>query len=663
MSSGDAVEKKSMRQWMLKITQYAEQLLADLDALDWPEGIKAMQREWIGRSEGADVVFGVADTNKAFTVFTTRPDTLFGATYCVLAPEHPLSLKITTSEQMEDVKAYIQTASQKSAQDRMKDERTKTGVFTGAYAVNPVNDARIPIWIADYVLAEYGYGAIMAVPAHDTRDYEFAKKFDLPIIEVISGGDVAQEAWTGDGTLVNSPLIDGLNVADAKTKITAWLEERNTGKGTVNYKLRDWLFSRQRYWGEPFPLVRLEDGTVKTVPMKDLPVLLPPLDDYRPTADGAPPLARAADWVNTVDPESGRPVQRETNTMPQWAGSCWYFLRFCDPQNDAEAWSKEAETYWMPVDLYVGGAEHAVLHLLYSRFWHKVLYDAGVVHTREPFLKLFNQGMILAYSFKDAQGKYHYPGEVDRDGELWRLKKTGEVVEAQIEKMSKSRYNVVNPDEVIREYGADAMRLYEMFMGPLDRDKPWTDEGVQGVFRFLRRVWTLYVGEGDSLNARIAESGMDSGITRELHKTIKAVTQDIETMSFNTAIARMMEFVNNAMKADVLERSAAEQFVLVLSPFVPHLAEELWSRLGHEDTLAYETWPQYDEALLVETTMEIPVQVLGKLRGKIKISVNSDKETVLATAKADPKVMSYIEGKTILKEIYVPGKMVNLVVK
>ncbi|NLV45337.1 MAG: leucine--tRNA ligase [Candidatus Hydrogenedentes bacterium] len=663
VETGDAVEKKSMRQWMLKITEYAEQLLAGLDDLDWPEGIKAMQREWIGRSEGADVVFSVADTNKQFTVFTTRPDTLFGATYCVLAPEHPLSLEITTPEQRDAVQAYINAAAQKSAQDRMKDERTKTGVFTGAYAVNPVNNTRVPIWIADYVLAEYGYGAIMAVPAHDTRDYEFAVIFNLPIIEVISGGDITKEAWTGDGTLVNSGLLNGLKVGEAKRKISAWLEDRGVGKGTINYKLRDWLFSRQRYWGEPFPLIRLEDGTVKAVPMKDLPLLLPPLDDYRPTADGAPPLARATEWVNTQDPDTGLPAVRETNTMPQWAGSCWYFLRFCDPRNDNAAWSEEAERYWMPVDLYVGGAEHAVLHLLYSRFWHKVLYDAGLVHTPEPFTKLFNQGMILAYSYKDAQGKYHYPREIEREGDVCRLKEGGQPVETQIEKMSKSRYNVVNPDEVVREYGADAMRLYEMFMGPLDRDKPWTDEGVQGVFRFLRRVWSLFVAEDGELSGRLREAVDDLDITRELHRTIKAVTQDIESMSFNTAIARMMEFVNGAMKAEALDKAGMGQFVLLLAPFAPHLAEELWSLLGHAGTLAYEPWPTYDEALLVENTLEIPVQVLGKLRGKITVPADADKDTILQAAKADPKVLPYIEGKTIVKEIYVPGKMVNLVVK
>ncbi|HDP35051.1 MAG TPA: leucine--tRNA ligase [Candidatus Hydrogenedentes bacterium] len=685
VETGDPVEKRAMRQWMLKITEYAERLLADLDKLDWPEGIKAMQREWIGRSEGADVEFAVAGSGEKFTVFTTRPDTLFGATYCVLAPEHPLTLRITTDEQRAAVEAYIKTAERKSAQDRMKEEVTKTGVFTGAYAVNPVNNKEIPIWIADYVLAEYGYGAIMAVPAHDARDYEFAKTFSLPIIEVISrsSGDSiinrdceaqsslsgaycpqnCEEVWTGDGVLVNSQILDGLNVADAKKKITAWLEERGLGKGTVNYRLRDWLFSRQRYWGEPFPLLRGEDGVVRVVPMKDLPVLLPELDDYRPTDDGMPPLARATEWVNTTDPETGKPAARETNTMPQWAGSCWYFLRFCDPRNDNEAFSKEAENYWMPVDLYVGGAEHAVLHLLYSRFWHKVLYDAGHVHTDEFAMKLFNQGMILAYSYQDKQGKYHYPHEVERDGDVWKLKATGEVVNAQIEKMSKSRYNVVNPDDVVREYGADSMRLYEMFMGPLDRDKPWTEEGVQGVHRFLRRVWALFVTEDGGIHSRIVESGGDETMTRELHKTIKAVTNDLENMSFNTAIARMMEFVNAAMKAAAVNKADMEQFTLLLSPFAPHIAEELWEKMGHDTTLAYAPWPEYDEARLVENTIEIPVQVLGKLRGRIVVPADADQAAILEAAKADPKVLPHIEGKTVVKEIYIPGKMVNLVVK
>ncbi len=663
VETGDPVEKRAMRQWMLKITEYAERLLGDLDELDWPEGIKAMQREWIGRSEGADVTFTVAGSGDTFTVFTTRPDTLFGATYCVLAPEHSLLEKIVTDGQYDAVHSYIDAAGKKSAQDRMRDEREKTGVFTGAYAVNPVNGKEIPIWTADYVLAEYGYGAIMAVPAHDTRDYEFATKFELPIIEVISGGDVTKEAFTGDGILVNSPLIDGLRVPEAKKKITAWLEEQGIGTGTVNYKLRDWLFSRQRYWGEPFPLIRLEDGTYKAVPQKDLPIILPELDEYKPTEDGQPPLARAKDWVNTTDPDTGKPAQRETNTMPQWGGSCWYFLRFCDPRNDNEAWSKEAESYWMPVDLYIGGAEHAVLHLLYSRFWHKVLYDAGYVSTKEPFQKLFNQGMILAYSYQDDQGKYYYPEQVEHRGDQCFLKGTDTPVSTQIEKMSKSRYNVVNPDDVVREYGADSMRLYEMFMGPLDRDKPWTDEGVQGVHRFLKRVWNLYIQEDGALHARIVDNGGEEALQKELHKTIKAVGHDIEHLLFNTAIARMMEFVNATMKAKSVDKAIMEQFLLLLAPFAPHLAEEIWERLGHDGSLAYAPWPEYDEAMLVEDQIEIPIQIMGKVRGRVIVATDADKDTILTAAKAEPHIQKMLEGKQLIKEIYVPGKMVNFVAK
>jgi len=664
VETGDPVEKRMMRQWMLKITAYAERLLEDLDDLDWPEGIKAMQREWIGRSEGADAVFKVAGTDKEFTVFTTRPDTLFGATYCVLAPEHPLTLEIATAEQREQVGQYVAAASRRSAQERMQDERDKTGVFTGAYAINPVNNAEAPIWVADYVLAEYGYGAIMAVPAHDQRDYEFAKKFDLPIVEVVSGGDISEAAYTGDGAMVNSGILDGLDVEDAKRTISAWLEERGLGKATVSYRLRDWLFSRQRYWGEPVPLITLEDGTVRAVPLKDLPVTLPDLDEYRPTPDGQPPLARATDWVHTTDPETGQPAVRETNTMPQWAGSCWYFIRFCDAQNDQEAWSDEAERYWMPVDLYIGGAEHAVLHLLYSRFWHKVLYDAGHVSCKEPFTKLFNQGMILAHSYQDESGKYYYPDQVEKRGEDdYVVEGKGTPLRVQVEKMSKSRYNVVNPDTVVREYGADSMRLYEMFMGPLDRDKPWTDEGIQGVHRFVKRVWALFFAEDGGLHPRIVESGGDASMLRVLHATTKAVTEDIEALQFNTAIARMMEFVNAAMKAGALDQAWMEQFVLILSPFAPHLAEELWERLGHDNTLAYEPWPEYDEAYLVEDTIEVPVQVNGKLRAVVEMPADADQAAVLAAAKAAPKLAPHLEGKSVVKEIYVPGKLVNLVVK
>ena len=663
VETGDPVEKRLMKQWMLKITEYADRLNDDLDELDWPESIKTMQREWIGRSEGADVVFKVDGSGEEFTVFTTRPDTLYGATYCVLAPEHPLTLAIASDGQRADVEVYVDAASKRSAQDRMRDEREKSGVFTGAYAINPMNGEKTPIWTADYVLAEYGYGAIMAVPAHDTRDYAFATKFDIPIVEVVSGGDVSKEAYTGDGALVNSGIIDGLSVPEAKKKITAHLEAEGIGTGTINYKLRDWLFSRQRYWGEPFPIVTLEDGTVRAVPMTDLPVMLPELDEYKPTDDGQPPLARATDWMNTTDPETGATAQRETNTMPQWAGSCWYYLRYIDPTNDDAAWSKEAEDYWMPVDLYVGGAEHAVLHLLYARFWHKVLFDAGYVSTKEPFQKLFNQGMILAHSYKDQRGKYHYPDEAEQKGEAWVLKDSGEALDVQMEKMSKSRFNVVNPDDVVKHYGADSMRLYEMFMGPLDREKPWSDEGVQGVHRFLRRTWSLFITRDGDSNPVIGDADSDEAVDKSLHQAIKSVTHDIENMLFNTAISRMMEFVNTANKAKSLNKSDLGQFLLLLAPFAPHLAEELWRRLGHSDTLAYAVWPTHDESVLAEDTIKIPVQVNGKMRGLVEVPADADKDAILAAAKSEPKVAAHTENKKMVKEIFVPGKMVNFVVK
>jgi len=664
VETGDPVEKRLMKQWMLKITEYAERLLNDLDDLDWPEGIKAQQREWIGRSEGADILFSVAGSGEQFTVFSTRPDTLFGATFCVLAPEHSLVAGITTDAQRAEVEAYGDAASKRSAQDRMKEDRDKTGVFTGAFAVNPANGKEIPIWIADYVLADYGYGAIMAVPAQDERDWDFAKKFEIEIIRTVQPPENWEDkAYVGEGPAINSDFLDGLGIADAKKKMTEWLESNGTGKGTINYKLRDWLFSRQRYWGEPFPLVALEDGTTRAVPITDLPVMLPELDEYKPTDDGQPPLARAIDWVTTTDSESGKPAKRETNTMPQWAGSCWYFLRFIDPSNDNAAWSEEAEKYWMPVDLYIGGAEHAVLHLLYARFWHKVLFDAGHVSTNEPFQKLFNQGMILAHSYKDDNGKYHYPNQVEQRDGKWHTKDGGASVTTQIEKMSKSRYNVVNPDDVVIENGADSMRLYEMFMGPLDRDKPWTDEGVQGVHRFLKRTWALFINDEGTLNSKIVESGGDDTVEKALHATIKAVGNDIENLTFNTAISRLMEFVNLSMKAEAMNHDWMERFVLALAPFAPHIAEELWTRLGHDTTLAYEPWPSYDESLLTEDTIEIPVQINGKIRARLQLPADTEKEAVLEAAKAEKAIQKHLEGKKIVKEIYVPGRMVNLVVK
>ncbi len=658
VETGDEVIRKPMRQWMLKITAYAEKLLEGLDKVDWPESIKTMQREWIGKSTGADVKFKIAGQNIEFTVYTTRPDTLFGATYCVLAPEHALVKEIMTESQKEAVLSYIDQASKKSTQDRLAEAKEKTGVFTGAYAINPVNGDKIPVYISDYVLGDYGYGAIMAVPAHDQRDYDFAKAFHIEIKEVIQGGDISKEAYEGDGPLVNSSFLNGLHVKESKAKMIEWLEERGLGKGTVNYKLRDWLFARQRYWGEPFPIIHLEDGSIKSLPEKDLPVLLPPLAEFKPTADGEPPLARVEDWVNTTDSETGKLAKRETNTMPQWAGSSWYFLRYCDPHNNEQAWSKEADEYWMPVDVYVGGVEHAVLHLLYARFWQKVLFDAGLVSCDEPFKKLVNQGMVLAYSYRDDNGKYYYPKEVERKGNDWFVKETGVKVNTQVEKMSKSRYNVVNPDDVINDYGADSMRLYEMFMGPIEAEKPWADDGINGVNRFIKRFWNLF-----DMDGKIQETG-SAELTKLMHKTIKGVTDDMEKMLYNTSIAKLMEFVNAVYKSnEPVAKADMEKFVLLLAPLAPHVAEELWERLGHSHSLAHETWPTYDEAMTKSDTMDIVVQVMGKKRAIITVPVTISKEDVIQLAKATDGAQNFMAGKEILKEIYVPNRLVNFVIK
>ena len=584
------VVRKPMRQWMLRITEYADRLLDDLEGLDWPEGIKAMQRDWIGRSFGAEVDFPVVGHDAKISVFTTRPDTLFGATYMVLAPEHPLVEQITTPDRRVEVAGYVEAAGRKSERDRITDVKTKTGVFTGAYAENPVNDEQIPVWISDYVLISYGTGAIMAVPAHDERDYAFATAFGLPIVEVVSGGDVSKEAYSGDGVLVNSGLISGLSVLDGKAKITAWLEAQGKGKGTVNYKLRDWLFSRQRYWGEPFPLVHAEDGEIVLLDESELPLLLPEVETYQPSGTGESPLATISDWVEVTLPD-GRRGRRETNTMPQWAGSCWYYLRYLDPDNDTAAWDPEKERYWMPVDLYVGGAEHAVLHLLYARFWHKVLFDLGVVSTVEPFQKLFNQGMILG---EDNQ------------------------------KMSKSRGNVVNPDEVVDAYGADSMRLYEMFMGPLEATKPWQMSGVEGVRRFLERVWRLLVDQ-DSDACLADDEAPSDAVLRAMHKTVKKVTADLEGLRFNTAISAMMELVNVLTPLAERPREALSVLVRLVSPFAPHLGGELWQRLGNAESIAYAPWPTYDDALTLDATVGYAVQVNGKLRGQLVGSPHPDR--------------------------------------
>jgi leucyl-tRNA synthetase len=666
IETGDDVERRLMKQWMLKITEYADRLSEDLAGLDWPTGTHKAQYEWIGKSIGANVVFGVVGRTDAVTVFTTRPDTLFGGTYVVLAPEHPLVDALTIPDQRDAVAKYRDEVGKRSERDRTTEaaDAPKTGVATGAFAVNPVNGKHIPIWIADYVLASYGTGAVFACPAHDERDHAFAKKFGLPIIEVVKGGNVDEAAYTGDGPHVNSEFLDGLDIAAAKTKIIAWLEDKKLGEGTIRYKLRDWLFSRQRYWGEPFPTVTLADDTVKLVPKNELPVALPQIDEYKPTRDGQPPLARAKDWLAYTGAD-GTQATRETNTMPQWAGSCWYYLRFLSPTRDDVAWDAEEEKYWMPVDLYVGGNEHAVLHLLYARFWHKVLYDAGFVSTKEPFQRLFHQGMIHKTSFREASGKYHYDHEVEQRDGKWFVKGTDTPVETKLDKMSKSKYNVVNPDDMGDEYGADAMRMYELFMGPLEDGVEWETSGVAGTRRFLDRAWRLLVDpETDTLTSKVSEDAPtdNKDLERALHSAIKKVTAAVTDLKFNTAIAEMMVFVNEATKATAIPRDWFESFVKILSPFAPHVAEELWQRLGHRSTIAYAPWPVHDEAKLAKDVMVIAVQVMGKLRGQIEVAPDAPEAAIIAAAKADEKVAPFLEGKAIKREIYVKGRLVNIVV-
>ena len=623
---GHPVVRKPMKQWMLKITAYADRLLEDLALVQWPESIKMMQRNWIGRSEGAEVTFSIEGHQEALVVYTTRPDTLFGATYMVLAPEHDLVETITVPGQIEAVAAYVRAAALKSDLDRTDLAKGKSGVFTGAHAVNPVNGAQIPIWIADYVLASYGTGAIMAVPAHDQRDWEFARAFDLPIIPVVTDGngdapDVSESAAEAHGFAMNSGDFNGSATADVKTQITQWLEGEGLGTKAVNYRLRDWLFSRQRYWGEPIPILHLEDGTTKAVPMEELPLELPEVEDYKPSGTGESPLATVEDWVQTTDPDTGLPARRETNTMPQWAGSCWYYLRYLDPHNGEALIDPEVEKYWMPVELYVGGAEHAVLHLLYARFWHKFLFDIGVVSTREPFMRLVNQGMILG---EDNQ------------------------------KMSKSRGNVVNPDDVVAESGADALRLYEMFMGPLEAVKPWATKDIIGVSRFLDRVWKL------SLKPQ-ADGPGDAAIQRATHRTIKKVTQDIEGMRFNTAISALMTLSNELFKLEEVPREAYEALVSCLNPFAPHIAEEVWSRLGHDSLMADAPWPTYDESLCEDAEVEIVVQVMGKVRSRFLAAKGADNETLQERALSDDRIAAWLEGKTVRKVIVVPDRLVNIV--
>lgn len=625
---GHPVFRKPMRQWVLRITAYADRLLDDLDTIDWPESLKDMQRNWIGRSHGAHVNFKVADSNEQFTVFTTRPDTLFGATYCVLSPEHALVSKITTPQQKEAVESYIQEVATKSDLERTDLAKTKTGVFTGAYAINPINNEQIPIWIADYVLSTYGTGAIMAVPAHDERDFEFATKFELPIVRVITDEANSPLPLVTDGVHINSAFLNGLNKEDGIAKAIEWLEENGVGEKVTSYRLRDWIFSRQRYWGEPIPVIHWEDGTMSVVPAEELPLLLPKTDNIRPSGTGESPLANIDEWVNVVD-ENGRKGRRETNTMPQWAGSSWYFLRYVDPTNNKEVASPEKLAKWFPVDMYVGGAEHAVLHLLYARFWHKFLYDIGVVPTAEPFQRVFNQGMIL--------------GENN-------------------EKMSKSRGNVINPDDVVKRLGADTLRLYEMFMGPLDASKPWSENGLEGSRRFLDRVWRLMIDENGQVKSHVVDEN-DGTLDKVYHQTVKKVTEDFEVMHFNTGISQMMVFVNDAMKAETLPKVYLKGFLQLLAPVAPHIAEELWEKLGETESIQKATWPTYDESLLVENTVEVIFQVNGKIKARVEVPVDLDKETFEALARENADVSASLEGKTVVKVITVPNKLVNIVVK
>ena len=626
---GYPVYRKPMRQWVLKITAYADRLIDDLDLVDWPESVKEMQRNWIGRSEGASVFFPiVGNEDTKIEVFTTRADTLFGASYVVLAPEQELVDQLTTPEHKAEIEKYKEEASRRSDLERTDLNKDKTGVFTGSYVINPVNGEKLPIWISDYVLASYGTGAVMAVPSGDQRDYDFATKFDLPIKPVIEGTDVSEGAFDGDGKHINSGFLDGLNIADAKQKMIDWLEEHDAGHKKVNYRLRDWIFSRQRYWGEPIPVIHWDDGTTSLVPEDELPLELPKTDNIEPSGTGESPLANVEDWVNVYD-ENGRHGLRETNTMPQWAGSSWYWLRYTDPHNDKEFASKEALDYWSPVDLYVGGAEHAVLHLLYARFWHKVLYDLGLVPTKEPFMKLVNQGMIL--------GSNH-------------------------EKMSKSKGNVVNPDDIVDQYGADTLRLYEMFMGPLEESVPWDEKGLHGANKWVQRVWRLLMDDNNHLRDRVSTFN-DGKLTKVYNQTVKKVTEDYERMHFNTAISQLMVFVNEAYKVDDLPVEYMKGFVKMIAPIMPHMAEELWSQFGESDTITYQSWPTYDPKALVEDEVEMIVQVNGKVRAKIKMAKDTDRDEAQQLALANEHVKKFTDGKDIKKVIVVPNKIVNIVAK
>ena len=668
---GAEVTHKTIRQWILKITEYADRLDSDLEGLDWPESVKAMQHNWIGKSTGAEVTFTVADkdgkpTEDNLTVYTTRCDTLFGATYMVVSPEHKIISKITTAEQAEAVKAYQEAAAKKSDLERTDLNKDKTGVFSGSYAINPVNGKLIPIWIADYVLISYGTGAIMAVPAHDTRDWEFAKKFNLPIIEVLkSEVDVQEQAWTEDGIHVNSEFLDGLNKQDAINKMLEFLEEKKIGKKAINYKLRDWVYSRQRYWGEPIPLVHCPDCGTVPVPEEELPLTLPEVKSYQPTGTGESPLAAIDSWVNCKCPKCGKDAKRETNTMPQWGGSCWYYLRYLDPKNNDKFVSKEAENYWMPVDLYIGGAEHAVLHLLYARFWHKVLYDLGLVSSKEPFQRLVNQGMITSFAYQRKNKTLVPVDEVEQkeDGN-WYEKATGEKLEQVVAKMSKSLKNVVNPDDEIRSYGADSVRMYEMFMGPLTMSKPWATQGIVGIHRFLEKVWALSEKPlaNIDINGKMEDKKLVS-LRKTFTQTVKKVGDDTSSLNFNTAISQMMIFVNELSKFDAIPTAIWTDFVKILSPYAPHLGEELWEKLGNKKSIAYEAWPTYNEEFLKDDTKEIVVMVNGKLRDKFEAAPGSDDETLKTMAFDREGVKKHTDGKEVVKVIVVKDKLVNIVVK
>ena len=667
------VERRFLKQWMLRIPHYAERLIDGLENLDWAEGVKDMQRNWIGKSKGAEVDFEIEGINQSLRVYTTRPDTLFGATYMVIAPEHELVNQIVTEENKKNVNDYIKSAAVKSELDRTELSKEKTGVFTGRHAINPLTQKLIPIWVADYVLMGYGTGAIMAVPAHDTRDFEFAKSFNLPVVCILDPTEAETElrnkvlageaCWPDDGAYINSANIElGLDINNKSKKegietVINWLEQKNIGKATINYKIRDWLFSRQRYWGEPFPIIHWEDGEISVVEDKDLPVELPKTDKYHPSASGESPLANITEWLEVVD-ENGRKGRRETNTMPQWAGSCWYYLRYIDPKNDQEPFSKVKENYWMPVDLYVGGAEHAVLHLLYSRFWHKVLFDLGIVSTDEPYQKLFNQGMILAFAYETATGSKVPSDFVDeKDGKYFHTE-TGEELKQIVAKMSKSLKNVVNPDDVVKAYGADSLRLYEMFMGPLDTTKPWTETGVKGVYNFLKKVYYFFAESNN-----IVEGDENKETLKLLHQTIKKVSEDIEDMKFNTAISQMMIFTNHCIKVKTVTRNTAETFAKVLAPFAPHIAEELWALCGNKPAICQENWPTVNESYLIENTFEYPVSFNGKMRFKLNLPVDLSVKEIEKAALLNENATKWLEGKQIVKTIVVPKKIVNIVIR